>query len=206
MTKATILIGMALLTAAAVAIAFPAQAQSVTVPARPQLLNAYGVPQSPPSPYSNWRYYYHPPQASPFAPAYAPPPRAYFYQLGAQAFAGHDYVHAIEMFKTAASWSSKPAAYSLGVMYFRGDGVVANRSLGTAWMMLAAERGDPGFVAIRDAMASQLSADELSRANEYRDHLQQTFGDQVTLRRANLQQKQAGTARMTWTGTHWTRG
>lgn len=114
-------------------------------------------------------------------------PGAKFFTYGVQAFRKGDYRHAVDMYKVAASWAYKPAEYNLGVMYFKGQGVPVDRSLGAAWMVLAAERGDPRFVRTRDMMVTLLSKAEFARTDELWGQLKQTYGDKVALRRAKAQ-------------------
>lgn len=129
-------------------------------PAQAQFINAHPSPPPPP-----------------FTPLYEPPPSVHFYALGAQAFRKHDYPHAVDMWKTAASWASQPADYSLGMMYFRGEGVRVDRPLGVAWMKLAAERDDPQFAKVRDVMVSALADAQRTEADALWRALQETYGD-----------------------------
>lgn len=123
-------------------------------------------------------------------------PGVKFFTLGVQAFRKGDYAHAVDMYKIAASWAYKPAEYNLGVMYFKGQGVPVNRPLGAAWMVLAAERGDPQYVKARDMMVTLLSNAEFAQTDEYWGQLTRTFGDKVALRRAKAQ--------WAWVRTHQT--
>lgn len=123
-------------------------------------------------------------------------PGVKFFTLGVQAFRKHDYAHAIDMYKVAASWAYKPAEYNLGVMYFKGQGVPVDRPLGAAWMVLAAERGDPQYVKARDVMITLLSAADFARTDELWGKLKKTYGDKVALRRAKAQ--------WAWVKTHQT--
>lgn len=109
------------------------------------------------------------------------------YKTGMLAYNRKDYTHAVHMLKVAASWAYKPAEYNLGVMYFQGDGVPADRTLGAAWLVLAAERGDPRYVAARDWAITSLSKPEFARTDDLWGQLQETYGDKVALRRAKAQ-------------------
>lgn len=114
-------------------------------------------------------------------------PGVKFFTYGVQAFRRGDYRHARAMYEVAASWAYKPAEYNLGVMYFKGQGVPVDRARGTAWMVLAAERGAPLYVKARDLMVTALSKSEFARADELWGELKETYGDQVALRRAKAQ-------------------
>lgn len=111
-------------------------------------------------------------------------PGEYYFKLAVRALEKKQYRHAIDMYKVAASWAYKPAEYNLGVMYFRGQGIPVDRSLGTAWMVLAAERNDPHYAQVRDLMVSELSHDEFAKADTLFGQLVPTYGDKVALRRA----------------------
>lgn len=123
-------------------------------------------------------------------------PGVYFFELGSKAFRDKDYRHAVDMFKVAASWAYKPAEYDLGLMYFKGQGVPLDRSLGAAWMVLAAERGEPMYVHARNTMVTLLSDSEFARTDELWRQLSATFSDRVALRRAKAQ--------WAWVRTHKT--
>jgi len=112
-------------------------------------------------------------------------PGEYYFQLGVNAFYKKDYAHAIEMYEVAASWAYKPAEFNLGLIYFQGLGVPADRQRGAAWMSLAAERGDSRKTGqARDLMLSRLSKAEAERAVAIWQQLKPTYGDEVALNRA----------------------
>lgn len=124
---------------------------------------------------------------------------------GAEAFRRKDYRHAIYMYKVAASWADKSAEYDLGLVYFRGEGVPVDRPLGAAWMVLAAERGNPLYVRARNLMVSLLTDAEFERMNELWTGLQKTYGDDgLALRRAKFYSAWIGAHDRT--GTHLANG
>lgn len=125
-------------------------------------------------------------------------PGAYFFALGVDAFRHADYNHAIEMYKVAASWAFKPAEYNLGVMYFKGQGIPADRARGAAWMILAAERGDRHYVAARDVMITALTNAQFAETDKIWNQLKPTYGDAVALHRAKAQWRRVS---MNRTGT-----
>jgi len=126
-------------------------------------------------------------------------PGEYYFQLAVRAFEKKHYRHAIDMYKVAASWAYKPAEYNLGVMYFRGQGIPADRPRGTAWMVLAAERNDPHYAQARDLMVRALSNTEFARADTLFGQLEPTYGDKVALHRAKVRWAQV---RAGMTGSH----
>lgn len=109
------------------------------------------------------------------------------YREGMYAYNRHDYKHAVEMLKVAASWAYKPAQYNLGAMYFEGEGVPRDRALGAAWLVLAAERGDPHYVAAQDWAITRLTEAEFAQTDAWWGQLKKTYGDEVALRRAKAQ-------------------
>ncbi|TAL85762.1 MAG: sel1 repeat family protein [Rhodanobacter sp.] len=113
-------------------------------------------------------------------------PGEYYFRLAVRAFQKKQYKFAIDMYKVAASWAYKPAEYNLGVMYFRGQGVAADRPRGTAWMVLAAERNDPRYAKARNLMVNLLSNAEFARADTLFGQLKPTYGDKVALHRAKV--------------------
>jgi len=111
-------------------------------------------------------------------------PGEYFFLKAADALSRKQYRFAIDMYETSASWAYKPAAYNLAVMYFKGEGVAADRPRAMAWIALAAERNDAAYIDAREAMYADLSAQEFARANEIWRELKKTYGDDVALPRA----------------------
>ncbi|TCV91601.1 hypothetical protein EC912_11031 [Luteibacter rhizovicinus] len=111
-------------------------------------------------------------------------PGEYYFCAAARDFwAGHQGM-AVERLKDASRWASKPAQYALGIMYFNGDRVAANRPLGLAWLAIAAERHDvqyePAFIsAYRIATPA-----ERDQANAYWNELKPVYGDKVAAVRA----------------------
>ena len=113
-------------------------------------------------------------------------PGVHFFHYAWVALQKGDVRHAISMYQVSASWAFKPAAYMLGLIYFRGEGVPVDRPLGTAWMRLAAERDTPLFVRARDAMTQMLSKPQRVRSDELWDELRPTYADAHALKKANL--------------------
>lgn len=111
-------------------------------------------------------------------------PGEYYFQLGVNAFYKKDYAHAIAMYKVAASWAYKPAEFNLGLIYFQGLGVAADKPRGAAWMSLAAERGDRKSEHARDLMLGKLSKSEFGKTFAIWQELKPTYGDEVALARA----------------------
>ncbi len=110
-----------------------------------------------------------------------------FFADGVQAYKRGDYANAIHMYKLAAFWAYSPRAYNLGVMYFKGEGVPENRPLGAAWMIIAAEQGDPQFVAAQDQMVTVLTDAQFAETDKLSSELKGKYGEKVAMRRAQWQ-------------------
>ncbi|GAA0708117.1 sel1 repeat family protein [Dokdonella soli] len=128
----------------------------------------------------------------------ARPGQKYFF-YAVNAISRHEYHFAIDMYQTAASWAYKPAEYNLAVMYLKGEGVPVDRPRAMAWMTLAAERGDKDYVAARELLYANLSADEFTQANAIWRDLKKTYGDEVAMPRAKARWAQV---RAAMTGSH----
>ena len=111
-------------------------------------------------------------------------PGEYYFKIGARAFQKNDFKFAVQMYEVAASWAYKPAAYNLGVMYARGQGIPVDYPRALAWMALAAERGDERYIAARNLVQAQLTAEQVEQARVVVEELKKTYGDEVALRRA----------------------
>ncbi|MGH8116986.1 MAG: tetratricopeptide repeat protein [Rhodanobacteraceae bacterium] len=110
-----------------------------------------------------------------------------FFADGVQAYKRGDYANAIHMYKLAAFWAYSPRAYNLGVMYFKGEGVPENRPLGAAWMIIAAEQGDPQFVAAQDQMVTVLTDAQFAETDKLWSGLKGKYGGKVAMRRPKWQ-------------------
>lgn len=96
---------------------------------------------------------------------------------------GHDSLSR-ERLLDAARWASKPAQYVLGLTYYHGDEVPANRPLGIAWLGLAAERHTPRFEAAFAEAYAKASPEERAEANTYWLKLREEYSDRVAWPRA----------------------
>ena len=111
-------------------------------------------------------------------------PGLYNYRKGSELFGKGDVKQAIEQWTVAASWAMKEAQYNLGIAYYKGEGIAADRPLGLAWLAVAAERRNPEFSESLAAAWVDSSEDEHRRANEIYARLLRRYGDQVALVRA----------------------
>jgi len=73
----------------------------------------------------------------------------------------------------------KYAQYMAGYMYLIGLGVEENPVLASAWYRLAAERGTPEFLSVRDKLLSGMSDEQLLRSDEAYLALRENYSDLV---------------------------
>jgi hypothetical protein len=105
------------------------------------------------------------------------------YQQGIRDYNEGRLFSARHYFLVAARYGDKVAQYNLGVMYFNGEGVPADRVRGWAWFDLAAERGYPQMVETALDAWDLLDATQRERATAYRDELGAELGDAVVVPR-----------------------
>ena len=87
------------------------------------------------------------------------------------------FARALEDFRHAARYGDKPAQGMLGEMYWKGEGVAADRALAYAWMDIAAERGYPMLLAKREQYWNQMDAAERERAVAVGSEMYVEYGD-----------------------------
>lgn len=115
-------------------------------------------------------------------------PGVKFFAEGMAAYSDHDFKHAINRLELSAYWAYEPAAYNLGILYFKGEGgFPVNRPLGTAWMFIAAENGSPMYEYARHVMVMDLDDSERTEALQDYQRLQEKYGQEVVMRRAKAQ-------------------
>ena len=98
---------------------------------------------------------------------------------GLDAYRKADFVAAFQYFMRAAHYADKPAQAMVAEMYALGQGTSRDPVLAYAWMDLAAERGYPDFIAMREKMWSGLSDSERARALEEGKAIYTRYGDDV---------------------------
>lgn len=111
----------------------------------------------------------------------------YYYSCRARYYLQHHKpTVAILKLKEAARWADKQAQYTLGLIYFNGDvdGVPADRALGLAWLGIAAERKNPGYMRTYAAALGRSTPDELARGNRLWQQLNRQYSDKVVGPRA----------------------
>lgn len=116
-----------------------------------------------------------------------------FYENGSYFTARH-------RFKQAAYWGDKLAQHNVGAMYYRGDGVERDPVRAWAWFELAAERDYPEFVAVANAVRSELDERQRQEADALLEELRAEYGDEVAVPRTR-QRMERERRRMTGTRT-----
>jgi hypothetical protein len=102
-----------------------------------------------------------------------------FREEGLALWQEHKPEQSFEKFQHAARFADKTSQLSLALMYWNGEGVAADKATAYAWADLAAERGYPDFLKLREQMWSDLNEDERARAVVVGTGLYQEYGDDV---------------------------
>lgn len=122
----------------------------------------------------------------PFFPGYTD------YCNGLREWHAGEYDDALFDIKDAASWANKNAQYTLGLIYFNGHHVAADRSLGLAWLLLAAERKQPRqFIDVAVAAYRVATPDQRKQALQWLMKLRPRYGDAYAVHRARMHLKHA---------------
>jgi hypothetical protein len=111
-------------------------------------------------------------------------PGEFNFCLAGRYFAQQRFRSAMEMLELAASWGKKPAQFALGLMYFNGQQVTADRPRGLAWLALAAERQRPRYLQVVKSAYEKATPAERRRAATLLAQLKPVYGDAVAARRA----------------------
>jgi TPR repeat protein len=105
-----------------------------------------------------------------------------YYACEARHYFGTNKVgHMVDELTEAAYWANKDAQHVLGLIYFNGDmpGVAQNRPLGLAWLSLAAERKNIGYVNDYAIARAHATADEITQSEQLLSRMRDKYGDQV---------------------------
>lgn len=101
----------------------------------------------------------------------------YFRELGVEAQREGRQEGAHAYFLRAARLADKLSQAAIAEQYWQGQGVEADRVLGYIWMDLAAERGAPALIGLREAYWQALSPAERTRVPALGPELYAVFGD-----------------------------
>lgn len=107
-----------------------------------------------------------------------------YFQKGLDAYKKGQTAAAIDAWQTSASWAMKDAQYNLGLAYFKGSGIAADRPRGLAWLALSAERKNPTMQASLAAAWDSATEAEHQQANALWRDLKKQYGDDVALPKA----------------------
>jgi TPR repeat protein len=96
---------------------------------------------------------------------------------------GHkgDWAHAAILFEIAARYADKYSQHRLSLLHWHGAGVPKDRVLGYVWADLAAERGYPPLLAVREKMWGALSPQERERVPERGTRFYEKYRDKRAL-------------------------
>lgn len=108
-------------------------------------------------------------------------------RLGADAHERGAYAEAYELFERAAYYGDKPSQGMLAQMLWNGEGTDQDKALAYAWMDLAAERGYPTFLALREHYWEQIDETTRTRAVEEGQGVYARYGDAVAKPRMDSQ-------------------
>ncbi|HKE49658.1 MAG TPA: hypothetical protein VKB52_16450 [Rhodanobacteraceae bacterium] len=111
-------------------------------------------------------------------------PGIYYFQKGLDYYKKGQSQAAVDAWLVSAGWAMKDAQYNLGLAYFKGGGVAADRPRGLAWLALAAERKDPTFQGSLATAWDGASEAEHQQANALWRELKKQYGDEAALPRA----------------------
>ena len=111
-------------------------------------------------------------------------PGNYYFHKGCAAFAKGNETDAMRLWQQAAGWGHKTAQYDLGIAYFKGQGVVADRALGLAWLALASERNEEPFQQSFEAAWYEASNDERAQSQRIHAGLKPVYADATALKKA----------------------
>lgn len=127
-------------------------------------------------------------------------PDQHFRRLAFESFERGKKAEAVPLFLKSARYADKASQLALAMIHWQGDGVAQDRARGYAWADLAAERGYPDFVAIRERYWAELTPEEQQRAQRDGAALADEYGDAKAKKRLELLMKQ-GLSRKTGTRT-----
>ncbi|MCF7221772.1 hypothetical protein [Marilutibacter chinensis] len=91
---------------------------------------------------------------------------------------------ALEQFERAAGYADKFSQHYLSLMHWHGVGTPVDRVRAYIWSDLAAERGNPRLLAIREKMWAGLSEAEQAQVLTHGPDFYARYGDDVAMRRA----------------------
>lgn len=116
-------------------------------------------------------------------------PNEEFRIQGLKAYQTRRYDEAIGRFEVAAGYADKYSQHYLSLIHWHGVGTPVDRVQAYIWSDLAAERGNPRLLAIREKMWSQLSAREQAKIPDEGAAYYARYGDDVAKPRAEAEMR-----------------
>ncbi|MBB5209590.1 sel1 repeat family protein [Chiayiivirga flava] len=110
-----------------------------------------------------------------------------FRRMGLEAYERGDHADALRLFRKSAYYGDKASQGMVGQMLWKGEGSDADPALAYAWMDLAAERGYPTFVGLREHFWMQMDAATRERSIEQGQAVYARYGDAVAKPRMESQ-------------------
>jgi hypothetical protein len=114
-------------------------------------------------------------------------PNEEFRVQGLKAYQQGHYDDAIHRFELASEYADKYSQHYLSLIHWHGVGAPVDRVQAYIWSDLAAERGNPRLLAIREKMWAQLSAQEQARVPDAGASYYARYGDDVAKPRAEAE-------------------
>jgi len=116
-------------------------------------------------------------------------PNEEFRVQGLKAYQQQRYAEAIARFQAASGYADKYSQHYLSLIHWHGVGTPVDRVQAYIWSDLAAERGNPRLLAIREKMWTQLSAQEQQRVPDEGAGFYARYGDDVAKPRAEAEMR-----------------
>lgn len=116
-----------------------------------------------------------------------------FRRMGLEAYERGDHVDALRLFRKSAYYGDKAAQGMVGQMLWNGEGDSADPALAYAWMDLAAERGYPTFVGLREHFWKQMDAKTRESSIAQGQAVYARYGDAVAKPRMESQLRRGRT-------------
>ncbi len=105
----------------------------------------------------------------------------YYRYKAAREASKDDWAHAAILFEMAARYGDKYSQHRLSLLHWHGVGVVKNRIDAYVWADLAAERGYPALLAIREKMWASMAPEEREAVPVRGKRLYEKYGDKAAL-------------------------
>ena len=88
------------------------------------------------------------------------------FQKGFEAYNAGDYATALQEWRPLAEQGNARVQTLLGIMYFRGEGVLQDNVLAHMWLNLAAANGYENAVKARGIIVKKMTPQDISKAQE----------------------------------------